>query len=56
MNDEETKIISSVGIKLVKNAKGNYQWEIKTDDLNTKEVMRVNDELEKEYGNTDIPN
>ena len=54
---EEPRIEQKESIKLTKNAKGDYQWEIKilrtpgeTIDDWVNEVKDVNDKLKKEYG------
>lgn len=50
--DEKEKDISSV--KLTKNAKGDFQWEIKIygedDDQTLQRINKINEELEAKYG------
>ena len=37
-------------IKLVKNAKGKYQWEVKIVDLDVAKLATINADLERRFG------
>lgn len=46
--EEENNIVQleqREGIKLIRNASGIYQWEIKTLDIDVKKSMSINDEI-----------
>ena len=57
---EEPRIEQKESIKLTKNAKGDYQWEIKVisesglsntlDDADVKRLEKINKELNDKYG------
>ena len=52
MENGQTPIIQQTdSIKLVKNAKGKYQWEIKILNLDLEQLAKINRELERGYGN-----
>jgi hypothetical protein len=48
--DKEPVIEQKESIKLTKNAKGNFQWEIRILSLDVDELAEINDKLEKKFG------
>lgn len=50
MEPNEPIIEQRESIKLIRNAKGNYQWEVKVLDLDIEKLNKINEELNKKYG------
>jgi len=54
--EEKLGLFQKEHIKLTKNAKGDYQWEIKILDLDVDKLDKINKELERGFGKNDTRN